>query len=126
LVKADLRGALFYKAEIWDAYFHETNLTGAMELEDWQLATVKYLRKAILPDGKIYNGRFNLRGDLSWACDKLGIDRDDDRAMADFYGVPVDGYRQGQAWAVQNLQELRQVAEAWNKHVSKNEMEIDR
>jgi uncharacterized membrane protein len=126
LVKADLRGALFYKAEIWDAYFHETNLTGAVELEDWQLVTVKYLRKAILPDGKLYNGRFNLRGDISWACDKLGIDKEDDQAMADFYGVPVDEYRRGQVWAVENLQGLRQVAEARDKRVSRIDMDIDR
>ena len=126
LVKADLRGALFYKAEIWDAYFHETNLTGAVKLEDWQLVTVKYLRKSILPDGKLYNGRFNLRGDLSWAYDKLGIDRDNDQAVADFYGVPVDEYRQGQAWAAENLQGLRKAAEARDKRASKNEMDIDR
>jgi hypothetical protein len=126
LVKADLRGALFYKAEIWDAYFHETNLTGAVKLEDWQLVTVKYLRKAILPDGKLYNGRFNLRGDISWACDKLGINKEDDQAMADFYGVSVDEYRRGQVWAVENLQGLRQVAEARDKRVSRIDMDIDR
>jgi hypothetical protein len=126
LAKADLRGAQFYKAELWDAYLHETNLTGAIRLEDWQLVTVKYLCKAILPDGKIYNGRFNLRGDLSWACDKLGIAKDDDQAMADFYGVPVDEYRQGQVWTVENLQKLRQAAEARDKKMSKDEMDIDR
>ncbi|MBI5952475.1 MAG: pentapeptide repeat-containing protein [Chloroflexi bacterium] len=126
LVKADLRGALFYKAELWDAYLHETNLTGAIELEDWQLVTVKYLRKAILPDGKVYDGRFNLRGDLSWAYDKLGIAKDDDQAIADFYGVPVDDYRRGQIWAAENLQKLRQVAAARDKKASKIDMDIDR
>ncbi len=126
LVKADLRGARLYKANIWDAYLQEANLTGAMELEDWQLVTVKYLRKAILPDGKLYNGRFSLRGDLSWACDKLGIAKDNDQAMADFYGVPVDEYRQGQVWAVENLQRLRQVAESRDKSTAKNEIDFDR
>jgi len=109
-----------------DAYLQEANLTGAIELEDWQLATVKYLRKAILPNGKLYDGRFNLRGDLSWAYDKLKINKDDDnynQGMADFYGVSIDEYLQGQAWAKENLKNLRLLAGSMNKHSAKNEEE---
>jgi hypothetical protein len=121
---ADLRNAYLYKTNLTDSYLQEANLTGARELEDWQLATVKYLRKAILPNGKPYNGRFNLRGDLSWAYDKMKIDKDDDnynQAMADFYGVSLDDYLQGQAWAKENLNNLLHIAESMNKHSSTNE-----
>jgi len=123
LPKADLRGVRFYKANLTDAYLQEANLIGAIELEDWQLVTVKYLRKAILPNGKLYNGRFNLRGDLSWAYDKSKIKKNDGQAMADFYGVPLDEYLLGQAWAKENLKNLLHVAETINKQSSKNEEE---
>jgi hypothetical protein len=123
LPKADLRGVYLHKANLIDAYLQEANLTGAREVEDWQLATVKYLRKAILPNGKLYDGRFNLRGDLSWAHDKLGIKKDDDQAMADFYGVSVDEYLQGQTWATENLENLLLLAKSIIKHSAKNEEE---
>jgi len=120
---ADLRGVYLQKANLIDAYLQEANLTGARELEDWQLATAKYLRKAILPGGNLYDGRFNLRGDLSWAHDKLKIKRDDNQAIAEFYGISVEEYLHGQAWAKENLQNLLLLAESMYKHSAKNEEE---
>jgi hypothetical protein len=48
-----------------------------------------------MPDGTVYDGRFNLNGDLArarWAT----VDVDDPKSMAEFYGVTVDMYMQGQ------------------------------
>lgn len=123
LPKADLRGVYLHKASLMDAYLQEANLTGARELEDWQLATVKYLRKTILPEGKLYDGRFNLRGDLIWAHDKLKIKKDDNQAIADFYGISVEEYLQGQVWAKENLQNLLRLAESMNKRSATTEEE---
>jgi hypothetical protein len=107
LEKADLRDVFLYKTELEDAYLQWANLQGARKLEEHQLAQVKYLRGATLPDGSRYNGRFNLRGDLSWARDSEKIALDDSQAMADFYKVSLQNYQEGQAWAQENLSELR-------------------
>ena len=44
-----------------------------------------------MPDGKTYDGRFNLPGDLArarWAK----VNMDDPESMAEFYGVTLEAY----------------------------------
>src|SRR5574341_1341491 len=107
LEKADLRDVFFYKVDLQGAYLQWSNLEGARKLEEYQLAQVKYFRGAIMPDGSCYNGRFNLIGDLNWAHHTLKIAPDNHQAMADFYGVSLEDYLQGQTWAKENLLELQ-------------------
>ena len=115
LEEAYLAEANFYKANLQGAYLQKCNLTGAKHLEDWQLVQIKYLRGAILPDGLKYNGRFNLIGDLSWAHYGLHIPARSHKKMAEFYGVSIQDYRQGQLWAKKNLAKLRNIAKIQNR-----------
>jgi hypothetical protein len=107
LEKADLQDVLFYKADLQGAYLQWSNLTGARYLEEYQLVQVKYIRGATMPDGSCYNGRFNLVGDLAWAHHVLKVDSENHQAMADFYGVPLEDYLQGQTWAREHLPQLQ-------------------
>ena len=94
-VRANLTGADFSQADIYDADFYKATLQGARNLTDEQLAQVSRLAGAIMPDGKYYNGRFNLEADLNLA--KLSnVDVNNPLAMAKFYGVTEMEYMEGQ------------------------------
>ncbi len=97
LSRASLRGADFHMADLQGAHLSRAILQGALRLGDDQLGQAHRLRGAMLADGGRYNGRFNLAGDLEDA-QRLNIDRDDPAAMADFYGVALEDYVQGQTW----------------------------
>lgn len=62
-------------------------LRGAIVTND-QLATVRSLKGAIMPDGSRYDGRFNLPGDIS-AAQMQGIDPDDPEALAHWYAAGI-------------------------------------
>jgi hypothetical protein len=64
------------------------------------------LRYAIIPDGSSYDGRLNLRGDLSSAA-RNEFNLQDAQSMAEFYGVNLETYQAGQAWAQTNLDTVR-------------------
>ena len=53
------------------------------------------LAYAVLLDGLRYDGRFNLEGDL-FAARLAGFNADDEVAMARYYDVSVETYRNGQ------------------------------
>jgi uncharacterized protein YjbI with pentapeptide repeats len=92
LSAANLAGADLYKA----------NLQGARNLTDEQLAQAKRLYGAIMPDGSAYDGCYNLSGDLQFA--QWGkVDPQDAQAMAEFLGVPLEVYLQGQQRKVVSL-----------------------
>lgn len=97
LTEADLSGVSFKGANmLW------ANLLAARGISDRQLAEAYILRRATMPDGTWYDGRYNLNGDI----DDAGRDRvktDDALSMSRWYEVPVDTYRNGQQWAVRNL-----------------------
>jgi len=112
LEKADLREAFLLKADLSGAYLQWANLKGTRELELTQLVQVAYLRGATLQDGSRYDGRFKLAGDLKWARTSKKIALNNAPAMADFYNVPLQDYREGQKWAKKNLAKLRQQAAA--------------
>jgi predicted DCC family thiol-disulfide oxidoreductase YuxK len=66
------------------------------------VATMRYLRFVPMPDGKRYDGRYRLPGDLDWAREN-GVDIDDPEAMAKWYSVSLEEYLEGQEWADENF-----------------------
>jgi hypothetical protein len=96
LNRASLRGTNLAGADLTNADMYKVNLRGARNLTDEQLSTMNELFGSIMPNGAVYDGRFNLFGDLArarWA--KVNVD--DPKSMAEFYGVSVETYLQGQA-----------------------------
>src|SRR5512136_1129461 len=89
LNRASLRGANLAGADLTNADLYKVNLRSARNLSDEQLTRLNELFGSIMPDGSVYDGRFNLFGDLSrahWAKVKI----DDPKSMAEFYGVKLD------------------------------------
>jgi uncharacterized protein YjbI with pentapeptide repeats len=90
ICNANLKGAVFDNADLYKA-----NLREVHNLTPEQLGSAARLWGATMPEGETYDGRFNLYGDLELAHVK-DIDLDDNQAMADFYGVSLEKYCQGQ------------------------------
>jgi hypothetical protein len=102
LNRASLRGANLAEADLTNADMYKVNLRGVRNLTDEQLSKMNELFGSIMPNGTVYEGRFNLFGDLArarWAKVKI----DDPKSMAEFYGVTLDAYLQGQAKGVMAL-----------------------
>lgn len=100
--RASLMGVNFDQADLTMADLYKANLRGARNLCEEQLSKANQLMGAIMPNGKPYDGRYNLFGDLQrakWA--KIPVD--DPQAMANFYGVTLDTYLKAQAQAVTDL-----------------------
>jgi hypothetical protein len=109
LAGADLRDALLGKANLQGAYLEGCNLEGARKLSLARLAQAGRLKGATMPDGNRYNGCFSLKRDIEQAC-KSGVDGSDMLAVAEWYGVPLEDYEYGQAWAEKNLDKLLESA----------------
>ena len=95
LNRASLQGANLEGANLTNADLYKVNLRAARNLTEAQLSTLNELFGSIMPDGSVYDGRFNLFGDLAranWAKVKT----DDAKSMAEFYGVTLEAYLQGQ------------------------------
>jgi hypothetical protein len=104
-----LEGANLERANVRNSNFRETNLLNA-HVSDKQLMALSYLQGAMMPNGVIYDGRFNLRGDIMIAT-KFGNARpEDSEAMAHWYGISLVEYIAGQEWARKNLLRLRREA----------------
>ena len=91
LNRASLQRANFDHADLTYADMYKANLRGAHNLTSEQLSTAHQLLGAIMPDGTVYDGRFDLSGDLArarWAK----VNLDDAERMAEFYGVTVQVY----------------------------------
>jgi uncharacterized protein YjbI with pentapeptide repeats len=97
LNKANLRFALMSGANLKGATLNYVNLQGILDLTEEQLSQAIKLRGATMPDGSRYDGRFNLEGDLADAR-FLHIDMNDPTAIANFYGISLQEYQNGQAW----------------------------
>jgi len=92
-----------------DAEFIETDLTGATFLgifdgimtESYHphLMAASRLQRSTMPNGRRYNGCYNLRGDLETAI-AYRYDLSNPFAIAEFYDVSVDEYMQGQLWKI--------------------------
>lgn len=116
LVKTDLSDANLSDADLGESDLGGADLTGAnlsgallddvglhhAVVTDKQLQQAQTLAGATLPDGKLYDGRFNLSGDLLDTED-AGAALDNPDEMAEFYGITVAQYQAGQTWAVENL-----------------------
>jgi uncharacterized protein YjbI with pentapeptide repeats len=99
LRRVSLQGADFDHCDLTYTDLHKVNLRGARNLCDKQLSRARSLFGAIMPDGKPYDGRFNLPGDLAqaqWAK----VDVNDPQAMANFFGVSTEVYLAGQSQVV--------------------------
>jgi uncharacterized protein YjbI with pentapeptide repeats len=107
---ANLEGAQMNSAELHGVNFGRANLRrvslhGAKNvLDDW-LVSAKRMRFAVMPDNRIYDGRFCLRGDIEDA-QREGVNIKDIGAMAEFYGVSIEEYGDGQSWLRDNLERL--------------------
>ncbi len=98
LARSKLQNANFSQAILKDVDFYKANLGGARNLTDGQLSQAKRLFSAIMPDGSTYDGRYNLDGDLEFA--RWGrVNVDDPEAMANFLGIPLNTYLEGQRFA---------------------------
>jgi hypothetical protein len=107
LNNTNLAGANFEQANLKQAYLSYLDLTGAKNLERAQLAQARYLIKTKLPDGRLHDGRYNLfNQDLKWAVTGEHIDITDLNQLADFYGVTIEEYLRGQAWAKENHEKI--------------------
>jgi uncharacterized protein YjbI with pentapeptide repeats len=95
LNRASLQGANLEGTDLTKADLYKVNLRGARNLTDEQLSKLNALFGSIMPNGTVYDGRFNLFGDLDrakWAKVKT----DDPKSMAEFYGVSLEMYVEGQ------------------------------
>jgi uncharacterized protein YjbI with pentapeptide repeats len=116
LVLADLQGADLSSANLQGAVFLSSNLSGAclsganlcgaqfqkaQNLTCEQLASASMMQGAYMTDGGLYDGRYDLGGDLLEAV-RSGIDTDSLIAMAQYYGVSLEAYQHGQNWAREN------------------------
>ncbi len=101
----DVEGARMRKVRLVNTDLHHANLEGATVTVE-RLALAYALRGAVMRDGRRYDGRLNLPGDLEEAR-RQGIPLDDDEAMARFYRVSVQEYRAGQTWARKHLSQIR-------------------
>lgn len=91
----NLNGANLKDAKLENADFYKADLRGVQNLTMDQLLSVSRLFGATMPDGERYDGRFSLFGDLALA-QWNNVDTSDPQEMADFYGVSLDVYSNGQ------------------------------
>jgi hypothetical protein len=100
LVGSDLRNAKLYKAD-----FAHANLKDVQVTEE-QLVTTDIMWRCVMPDGNLYDGRYNLPHDFEVAVRK-GHDLNNPDSMAEYYGVTTEQYLEGQRWAKQHLAALK-------------------
>jgi len=99
LARANLQGANLSNANLHGVDFFKANLQDVCNLTDEQLSQAKRLYGSLMPDGNLYDGRYNLDGDLEFA--RWGrVDVQDPRAMAYFLGVSLETYQKGQEMKV--------------------------
>ncbi len=114
---ADFRGAQMAFIDLTDANMPGCNLEGVEGLNDASLCLTRGLKGTTMPDGTRYDGRFNLDADIQSAFANMGIDDiQDEEKMAEYYVVPLNVYRAGQRWALEQLEGLR--------HAAQNDIEL--
>ena len=97
LTRARMQSVNLAEATLDGANLVGANLQGAKNVSHEQLSLVSRLRGSIMPDGALYDGRFNLPGDFADAS-ILHVDLNSPTAIAAFYGVSVDEFLHGQEW----------------------------
>jgi uncharacterized protein YjbI with pentapeptide repeats len=122
LAEADLREAFLFQVDLRGADFTDADLAGARistaRLDGSNVALTQLVHAGMLcgtsmPDGRRYDGRFNLPGDLQFARFlDMEMDLTDPLKMAEFYDVPPSDYLRGQDWAQTFLRQLREPVSA--------------
>lgn len=104
LQRANLEGAYLRDWQTNGLGLYRSNLTGA-KIEVEQLVVMNDLRRTVMPDGQLYDGRYCLVGDLTWARTQYSLDVNvaTPQQMADYYEVSLERYLEGQRWAKENL-----------------------
>ncbi len=93
---------LLKNADLIDANFENATFNGAAsgewsESEHIHLQEARRLRGAVMPNGKTYDGRYYLQGDIADAKNN-DYALNDGGSMAGFYGVSLNEYKNGQEW----------------------------
>jgi hypothetical protein len=101
LIGANLRGATLFKANLTSATLALANLQHVQGLTEQQLVAAFSLIQTVMPDGSMYDGRYNLLGD------DISTDAVE---LANNYRVSLEGYLAGQEWAREHLADLRREA----------------
>jgi hypothetical protein len=128
----DLRKSTLINVNLYSTNFYEANLEGVNSIDETMFllaelafTTLDKMVGAIMRNGKRYDGRYNLKGDLyiakEWNVRNLDIETDN--GMAEFYKVSLDEYLEGQKWAKENLPkfiEMRSKSEAKNLQSKSN------
>lgn len=108
----DLRGLDFTGTRLGHARLHRSDLRGVnlrgSSVFTSALAQADALQNATMPDGKRYDGRLRLPADVR-RMTKLG--RESAESIAKYYGVSVQEYTAGQAWADSELERIRGIAD---------------
>lgn len=102
----DLTGTRLGHARLHGSDLRRAILSGSSVFTS-ALAQADALSDATMPDGKRYDGRLRLAGDLA-RIQKLG--HESDEAIAAFYRISVTDYVTGQAWADEELDRIRRIA----------------
>jgi hypothetical protein len=105
---ANLRHANFKNASFEgkirfdNAILAYANFKGSTFSEPLKFINADDMAEAILPDGKKYDGRYRLKGDLEMyesMRNEFGLIM----SWAEFYGISEKEYEEGQRWADENL-----------------------
>jgi hypothetical protein len=120
LYQADLRNVDLRNADLFEADLVEANLTGAI-VSDEQLASCDIMYQATMPDGKRYDGRYKLAGDYALA-ERKGIKTDSPEHMAEWYGVSLSAFLEGEAWANQHLHHYAYRSEDYDWNSENNQL----
>lgn len=102
---ADLRGSDLGNAVLDKADFVLANLKD-VNVTDMQLIKSDIMYGSTMPDGRKYDGRYQLAGDFAYARRK-NVNVESDEEMAKWFGVTLEHYREGQRWADKNLEAIR-------------------
>jgi uncharacterized protein YjbI with pentapeptide repeats len=102
LIRTRMQVANLDKATLDGASLIGANLKGVKNLSYEQLSQSDRMRGSILPDGNLYDGRFNLPGDFADAS-ILRVDLNSPTAIAAFYGVSLEEFLCGQEWFQEHM-----------------------
>ncbi|HMR99635.1 MAG TPA: pentapeptide repeat-containing protein [Anaerolineales bacterium] len=94
---ANLKKVKFTDTNLEKANLKFANLRGSIFISDDQLKSLYSLYGAIMPDGRVYNGKYSLAGDLEIAHSK-GIDTTSKKKMAKFYSEARKDYHSAQLY----------------------------
>lgn len=119
LTRVNMKMANLDKASLDRASLIGANLQGAKNVSNEQLARVSRMRGSVMPDGNLYDGRFNLPGDFADAS-ILHVDLNNPTAIAAFYGVSLEEFLRGQEFRQAHMPSIS----AWDESVSFQNAEL--